>query len=240
MSMLVAWHDVECGSYDVDLELWSALAAAHAGGEPVLDVGAGTGRVTLHLASRGHPVVALDTEPVFLDALRERGDGLPVETAVGDARTMDLGRRFGLVIAPMQTMQLLGGPAGRASFLAAARAHLLPGGVLAAAIAHPLEAFDAQVAGAPEPDLGEADGVQLVSRPVAIRDEGDRVALVREREAIDPDGTQTVEQDVIHLDRLAPEALAAEGAAAGLTPAAPMHIPATPDYIDSTVVIWHA
>jgi hypothetical protein len=75
---------------------------------------------------------------------------------------------------------------------------------------------------------------------VAIRDEGDRVALVRRREATAPDGTRTAEEDVIRLDRVAPEQLAAEGAAAGLAPATPMHVPATPEYTDSTVVLWHA
>ena len=239
MSLLVGWHDVECGGYDVDLELWSALAAAGARGEPVLDVGAGTGRVSLHLASQGHTVVALDTEPVLLEALRERGEGLPVQTAVGDARAMDLGRRFRLIIAPMQTVQLLGGREGRAAFLRGARAHLEPGGVVAAAVAYPLEAFDAARDGAPSPDRGEAGGVQLVSRPVAIRDEGDRVALVREREAISPDGERRRERDVIRLDRVAPDELAAEGAAAGLLPAGPLHIPATDEYVDSTVVVWH-
>jgi SAM-dependent methyltransferase len=240
VSLLVAWHDVECGGYDVDLGLWRALAGAHAGGEPVLDVGAGTGRVALDLARHGHPVLALDTEPELLDALRERAAGLPVQTVVGDARTMDLGRRFGLIIAPMQTVQLLGGADGRLAFLRAAREHLRPGGTLAAAIAHPLEAFDGSDVQLPEPDVGEAEGVRLVSRPVAIRDEGPRVALVRRRETTSADGARTEDEDVIHLDRLAPEQLAAEGAAAGLVPAAPLHVPATPDYIDSTVVIWHA
>ena len=41
----VVWHDVECGGYDADLPLWRELAR-EAGG-PVLDVGAGTGRVAL-------------------------------------------------------------------------------------------------------------------------------------------------------------------------------------------------
>ena len=43
--------------------------------------------------------------------------GCPSETVVGDARDFDLGERFGLIIVPMQTVQLLGGPAGRAAFL---------------------------------------------------------------------------------------------------------------------------
>jgi len=54
----VIWHDVECGAYAADLPLWRDLAISHAG--PVLDVGAGTGRVSLHLAGQGHRVVALD------------------------------------------------------------------------------------------------------------------------------------------------------------------------------------
>ena len=43
-SMSVIWHDLECGAYAEDLPLWRALAAEH--GDPVLDVGAGTGRVS--------------------------------------------------------------------------------------------------------------------------------------------------------------------------------------------------
>ena len=60
MSLAVRWHDLECGGYDVDLPLWRELAA-EAGG-PVLDVGAGTGRVALDLARRGVAVTALDLE----------------------------------------------------------------------------------------------------------------------------------------------------------------------------------
>ena len=46
----VVWHDVECGGYDADLTLWQELAR-EAGG-PVLDVGAGTGRVALRSPAR--------------------------------------------------------------------------------------------------------------------------------------------------------------------------------------------
>ena len=44
------WHDVECASYEADLDLWRELAAAARG--PVLDHGCGTGRVALDLAAR--------------------------------------------------------------------------------------------------------------------------------------------------------------------------------------------
>ena len=45
MNLEALWHDLECGAYDEDLPLWRALAG-EAGGA-VLDIGAGTGRVTL-------------------------------------------------------------------------------------------------------------------------------------------------------------------------------------------------
>ena len=73
----------------------------------------------------------------------------------------------------MQTVQLLGGPAGRAAFLRCARAHLAPGGLLAAALADALEAFDDEHDAPPRPTSREVDGRRLRQPPVAVRDEGD-------------------------------------------------------------------
>src|SRR3954464_16102956 len=96
MNIDALWHYLECGAYSEDLPLWRALAA-EAGG-PVLDVGAGTGRVTLDLAARGATVVALDIDSALLEALEHRARGLSVETVVADARQLAMGgRRFSLV-----------------------------------------------------------------------------------------------------------------------------------------------
>ena len=65
--MSVIWHDIECGAYAEDLPLWRSLAAEY--GDPVLDVGAGTGRVALDLARAGYRVTALDRDPELLAAL---------------------------------------------------------------------------------------------------------------------------------------------------------------------------
>jgi SAM-dependent methyltransferase len=231
----VLWHDIECGGYDLDLPLWRELADRE--GSPVLDVGAGTGRVALDLARRGHEVVAVDRDPALLDALRERAAGLPVSAVVADARDFALDRRFALVIVPMQTLQLLGGSAGRARFLECARAHLAGGGLLAVALADALEAFDADHDQPPVPDLREVAGVVYASRPVAVRDLGDRAAIERVREVVGRDGTRTVSDDVIELDRVDADELAAEAAAFGLRAQAPRRVPATLEYVGSTVAM---
>jgi SAM-dependent methyltransferase len=234
----VLWHDLECGGYGLDLPLWRELAARE--GSPVLDLGAGTGRVTLDLARRGHEVVALDLEPAFLDALRERGRGLPVETVQGDARAFDLRRRFPLIVAPMQTAQLLGGAAGRAGLLACARAHLAPGGLLAVALADALEAFDADHDHPPAPDLRELDGTLYASRPIAVRDLGDRAAIDRVREVVSADGEREVSENVVVLDRVSLEELQDEAAAHGLRAQAPARIAPSVEYVGSTVAMLRA
>ncbi|MEA2384056.1 MAG: hypothetical protein QOH72_4027 [Solirubrobacteraceae bacterium] len=234
----VVWHDVECGAYAEDLPLWRELAIACGG--PILDVGAGTGRVALHLAGHGHAVVALDRSAALLAALRERADGLPVETVEADAREFDLGdRRFRLVLVPMQTVQLLGGPDGRAAFLRRARAALAPDGLVAIAIADALDAFDETHDIPPLPDIREIDGIVYSSRPVAVRDEGDHATIHRVRETVDTAGNRTVQDDASRLDRVDAASLATEGAAAGLRARGERRIPQTHDYVGSTVVMLH-
>ena len=158
MSAAVVWHDVECGSYAADLLLWRELAARAAG--PVLELGSGTGRVALDLAERGHPVTAVDREPDLLDELSRRADagGLAVTCVRADARSLPALGPFALVIAPMQLLQIVGGPADRARLLEGVAAALARGGSFAAALTA-LEAAVAPPGSAPPlPDVGEREG----------------------------------------------------------------------------------
>jgi SAM-dependent methyltransferase len=233
------WHDVECGAYAEDLSLWRSLADEH--GDPVLDVGAGTGRVALDLARHGHRVTALDRDPELIAELERRGGGLDVTTIVADARDFELEKRFALCIVPMQTIQLLGRAEGRKAFLRSARRHLRAEGMLAVAIAAMLELFEVVDGGpAPLPDIREVDGVVYSSLPTAVRAEADGFLLERRRERITVSGERSVGQDVIRLDRLTAGQLESEAATVGLAPAGRVAVPATAEYVGSDVVMLRA
>jgi SAM-dependent methyltransferase len=238
MNLEALWHDLECGAYCEDLPLWLALAE-EAGGA-VLDVGAGTGRVTLDLAAGGTSVVALDADAALLRALEHRAVGLSVETVVADAREFALGRRVSLVLVPMQTLQLLGGPRGRAAFLRCALAHLEPGGLLAAALADALDCFDEEHDTPPPADAREFGGVRYASRLLAVEDEGEQAALHRRREIVGPGDRYQAEDSVVRLDRVSADEVAAEGREAGFLEEPQRFVPQTEQYLGSTVVVLRA
>jgi SAM-dependent methyltransferase len=228
----VTWHDVENGSYEADLALWRDLAAAAEG--PILDLGAGTGRVAMDLASHGHDVVALDSDPELLAALAERGPS--VTTVPADAREFDLATRFALIIAPMQLTQIVGGRDGRAAMLERVREHLIDGGVFATALA---EVRDAVLEGdaPPLPDMLERDGWVFSSQPVTVRADRGRLVVTRRRQAVSPQGELDEETAEIALDIVSPAELEDEARAAGLEPIGRRVIPETPDHVGSTVVL---
>ena len=232
----VVWHDVECGRYGADLTLWKELAREADG--PVLDVGAGTGRVALRLAQEGLDVTALDLDGELLEVLeqRARAAGVEIETVRADAAGFELPPRFALIAVPMQTLQLLPDEAARGRFFASARRALVPGGLVAAAIADELEPFEEQSA-LPAPDVCEADGLRYLSQPVAVRERPGAVRIERIRQVVSPDGTRTSEDDVIELRTLSADGVAAEAAPHGLSGEPPLEIPATFEHVGSTVVM---
>jgi SAM-dependent methyltransferase len=227
------WHDVECGAYSADLALWEEMALA--GDGPVLDLGCGTGRVALHLARRGHQVVGVDLEPELIAALRERGQGLPLEGVVADARDFRLEEDFPLALAPMQVLQLLPDSADRVACLRHVCAQLRPGGRFAAAILERMPEPDHSPP--PLPDVREVDGWVYSSLAVEVAVGAEEIVIHRLRQTVSPAGELREEDNEVRITTFPASRLEAEAAAAGLVPVARHAIPPTDVHVGSTVVV---
>lgn len=250
----VVWHDLECGAYAADLALWLKLAARAGPSSAILDVGAGTGRVTLALARDRHRVTALDLDPDLLEALAERAGSVPVETICADARSFSLARQdFDACFIPMQTIQLLGDHDERLAFLRCARAHLRPDGLLACAIVTAIDPFDCSSGQlGPAPETAVRAGGLYVSRPTRVVVDSGHVVIERERR-IFPTGTDEAppgaaaervagdrftERNVTELALVAAADLQAEGIEAGLRPLEILEISPTSEHVGSEVVVF--
>lgn len=106
---------------------------AEAGGVDgrVLDVGCGTGELSLYLARRGHPTLGIDLSPVAVDRARAKahGRGIDARFLVWDALEMDaLGVSFETLV-DSATYHVLG-DGERTRYVEAAADTLAPGGWL--------------------------------------------------------------------------------------------------------------
>lgn len=94
-----------------DVAFWQRLALAHDG--PVLELGAGTGRITVPVAKAGATVVGIDLSAPMLARAQRRVSRAKVGKRVllvrGDIRRLPFRRRrgFGLVMAPYGILQSL-------------------------------------------------------------------------------------------------------------------------------------
>ncbi len=123
-------YDLQYDAYRDDVPFYVRLADELGG--PVLELGAGSGRVTEALLRAGHEVVAVDASAAMLARAAQRLSGhVGVELVQADMRELSLGRRFPLVLAPFNTLMHAYTVSDQDSTLAAVRAHLAPGGLFA-------------------------------------------------------------------------------------------------------------
>jgi SAM-dependent methyltransferase len=143
-----ALYDYEYRRRRADVTFYRELARRTLGGPGrILELGAGSGRVTIPLARDGHELVAIDQSPAMLAKLRARTGALPeaarqrVRVVEGDLRSFRApGKPFPLAIAAFNVLEHLYTRGEVDACLRCVAAHLEPDGIFA---------FDVQL-----PDLG--------------------------------------------------------------------------------------
>ena len=124
------------GHYDVlaqmtapdDLPFYRAVLGAPP--QRLLELGAGTGRLSVPLAADGHEVVGVELSPELLAAAKARAEheDVALTLALGDFRTFALGRTFDVVIMAYNAFNHLLDAGAMRACLAAVHEHLEPDG----------------------------------------------------------------------------------------------------------------
>ena len=133
-----ALYDHEYRRRRADVTFYTELARKRLGGSGrILELGAGTGRLTIALARAGYEVVALDAAPTMLARLRARVDALPpaaarrVTIVRGDLRAIDVPGRFGLAVSAFNVFEHLYTRTELDACLCSVARHLAKDGALA-------------------------------------------------------------------------------------------------------------
>lgn len=136
-SILPSLYQAHHQEYTEDLPFWLDLARLF--GDPILELGCGTGRVLFHLEDAGYSCLGLDNDPAMLDQLRKVQKirkSPPAPTILADMTAFQIQERFSLIILPCNTYSTLGSSA-RKSTLNCINQHLLSRGAFATSIPNP-------------------------------------------------------------------------------------------------------
>lgn len=131
---IAAWYDLEHADFADDLELYLGLAGAT--GDPIVELGCGSGRLLVPLAQAGYRVTGVDTSAAMLARCRAAATAAGVAERMtlvqGDMAALALpAHNFRLAFVALGSFQHLATLAARRAALAALRAHVLPGATLA-------------------------------------------------------------------------------------------------------------
>jgi SAM-dependent methyltransferase len=138
-----ALYDFEYRRRRADVNHYRRLARELGAGRALLELGCGTGRLSIPLARDGHTVVGLDLSLAMLRRARERSLRLGqrarrrVHLVCADMRRFALDCQFHLIVCPFNAFQHLYTRAEVAACLATVRRHLAPSGYFAFDVLNP-------------------------------------------------------------------------------------------------------
>ncbi len=122
---LARFYDLDNG-WTADRESCFALAR---GCRTILDLGCGTGDLAIRIAGRdGAEVTGVDPAGAMLNIAQAKPGAERVSWIEADARDLDLGRRFDLIVMTGHAFQVFLTDGDRAACLATIARHLAPGG----------------------------------------------------------------------------------------------------------------
>src|SRR5690242_7952914 len=107
-----SYYGLHASTWDLsrgDTSTWTDrlfyLDAVRRFGEPVLDIGCGTGRILLDFLAQGIDIEGIDDSPEMLSICREKAKqlGLPDACHQQKMETLDLPRRFRTILIPSST-----------------------------------------------------------------------------------------------------------------------------------------
>lgn len=128
-----------------DVDLCKRVAAQYGG--PVLELGAGDGRIGLALAADGYDVTLLDASQAMCRLAKTKIEpGMKAEVICADMREFSLNRNYGLILLCYSSFQLLLTLEDQLECLKNIRRHLAPGGIVG------LDLNPAVCLGADQPD----------------------------------------------------------------------------------------
>jgi SAM-dependent methyltransferase len=107
------------------VDFW--LSQARISGDPILELGCGTGKLAIPLAEAGFSVTGLDNSPALLQFAASKNDD--VQWIAGDMRSFDLDGRFALIMLPSNNLGHLHTPEDFEGCVDSVKRHLQPGGV---------------------------------------------------------------------------------------------------------------
>ncbi|HUS17221.1 MAG TPA: class I SAM-dependent methyltransferase [Chloroflexia bacterium] len=200
---LVRYYDLENADFTEDLDYW--LELADEAGDPLLELGCGTGRVLLNLARRGHAITGLDNSPEMLarlhtklEAASSRHLAAAPQIVQAGLEDFELAQRYRLALMPFNTFMHLLTTDAQLAVLARIRRHLVPGGLLALDMPNPGDAYAAEHQGVTlERTFADGDRIVQQFSSIAIDRAAQLAQITWNYDATDPAGA--VERSIVPL-----------------------------------------